>query len=157
MRSSKISLNSKKIKTQFLFSLYAGTLELYHTENPIKNYAYSSRDIAILVMLKTIKYTGNWILLLAKYQYKRVPTRFAWSHHIMYYMKEEKFICKDGFKLKLKLLKSHDRWNLNTLYAQLLYFTTFNFKAWQSSNNKLYLFNVNFSYEDVLTNQVVVV
>ena len=36
MRSSKMSLNSKKIKTQFSCSSYAPTSELYHTENPIK-------------------------------------------------------------------------------------------------------------------------
>ena len=36
MRSSKMSLNSEKIKTQFSFSLYVPISELYHAENPIK-------------------------------------------------------------------------------------------------------------------------
>ena len=30
-----------------------------------ENSSYSSRDIAILAMFKTIKYKGNWMLLLA--------------------------------------------------------------------------------------------
>ena len=36
MRSSKISLNSKKIKTLFFFLMYASISEFYQAENPIK-------------------------------------------------------------------------------------------------------------------------
>ena len=36
IRSSKMSLNSKKIKTQFSFQLDSTISELYHAENPIK-------------------------------------------------------------------------------------------------------------------------
>ena len=36
MRSNKMSLNSKKIKTKFSFSLNAAIPELYYAENPIK-------------------------------------------------------------------------------------------------------------------------
>ena len=42
-----------------------------------------TRDITILVLLKTTKYKGNSMLLFAltKNQYQWVPTHFAWSHH----------------------------------------------------------------------------
>ena len=59
MRSSKMSLNSKKIKTQFSLLLYSSNSELYPHWRPNQNRAYGSRDIAILGMLKTIKYKGN--------------------------------------------------------------------------------------------------
>ena len=35
MRSSKMSLNSKKLKAHFSFSLYSSMSELYHAENPM--------------------------------------------------------------------------------------------------------------------------
>ena len=60
-----MSLNLKPIKTQFSFTLHAQILELYPTENPIK-IKHGSRDIAILAMLKTLKYKGNRMLLLAQ-------------------------------------------------------------------------------------------
>ena len=52
MRSSKMDLNSNQIKIQFSGAMCAPYLELHFGEN----WTYSSRDIAILVLLKTIKY-----------------------------------------------------------------------------------------------------
>ena len=46
MRSSKMSLNLPRIQSYILLKTH-------------QNYAYGSRDIAILVMLKTIKYKEN--------------------------------------------------------------------------------------------------
>ena len=60
-----MSLNSKKIITHFHVQLFATTSELYHTETPIK-IKHTVPEISILVMLKTTKYKGNWMLLLAK-------------------------------------------------------------------------------------------
>ena len=54
----------KKIKTPFSFSVYAWILDLNHVENPIQ-IEHTVPEIVILVMLKTIKYKGNWKLLLA--------------------------------------------------------------------------------------------
>ena len=83
MRSSKISLNSKIIKTQISFALYA-SISGYIMLKPHQYWTYGFRDGYFIVMLKTIKYKGYWILLLtlSKNQYQRVPTHFAWSHHI---------------------------------------------------------------------------
>ena len=36
MRSSKMSLNSNKMKIEFLIDIYASQLELYFGENPIE-------------------------------------------------------------------------------------------------------------------------
>ena len=82
MQSSKMSLNKNK-NSVFIF-LACPNFRAISCWKPHQDWAYGSRDIAILVMLKTIKYKGNWILLLAlsKNQYERVPTHFAWSHHI---------------------------------------------------------------------------
>ena len=52
MRSSKMSLNFNKMKTQFLIAIYVPYLELYLGDN----LTYGLRDITILVLLKTIKY-----------------------------------------------------------------------------------------------------
>ena len=64
MRSSKMSLNSKTNKNLVFITLYASISKLYHAESH-QNWTYGSRDIAILVMLKTIKCKGNEMLLLA--------------------------------------------------------------------------------------------
>ena len=82
--SSKMSLNSKNIKTQVFILIIYYNFRPKLCWKPHKNWAYGSRDIAILVMLKTIKYKGNLMLLLAlsKNKYLRVPTHFTWSHHI---------------------------------------------------------------------------
>ena len=53
MQSSKMSLNSNKIKSQFSFSLHAQFVELYPTETPIKI------KYTVPEMYKTIKYKGN--------------------------------------------------------------------------------------------------
>ena len=58
MRSSKINLNTNKLKTQFPLSLYASHSELYFAENPIK-IKHTVPEIGFLVMLKTIKYKEN--------------------------------------------------------------------------------------------------
>ena len=48
--------------------------------NPQQNWTYSSRVTAILVMITTIKYKGNWIGTING-QYQQVLTHFAWSHY----------------------------------------------------------------------------
>ena len=59
MRSSKMSLNSNKIKTQFHFHCMS-PFQSYTTLNtPSKLRIRFTRDTAILVMLKTIKYKEN--------------------------------------------------------------------------------------------------
>ena len=85
MRSSKMSLKSKKIITQVFIFIVFLNFRAIPRWIPHQNRAYSSRDIAILVMLKTIKYIGNWTLLLAlsKNQYQRFPTHFAFTLHLM--------------------------------------------------------------------------
>ena len=47
--------------------MYTPTAELYYIENPIK-IKYTVPEIAILVMLKTIKYKENWMLSLAQFK-----------------------------------------------------------------------------------------
>ena len=54
---------SEKNKNSFHFSVYASRAK--SRWKPHENWAYSSRDIVILVMLKTIKYKRNWELSLA--------------------------------------------------------------------------------------------
>ena len=58
------------------FSLYA---TISDDENPFKIEHNGSRDIAILVMLKAIKYkkNGKVLLSVSKNQYYQVPTHFA--------------------------------------------------------------------------------
>ena len=60
MRSSKMSLT----KCVFMFIVYMPQHQNYHTENPLK-IKHMVTEIAILVMLKTIKYKQNLMLLLA--------------------------------------------------------------------------------------------
>ena len=65
MRSSKMSLNSNSMKAELSFAFHAYCLDLDITGKPNQNSTFGSRNIAILVLLKTIKYKGNRILLLA--------------------------------------------------------------------------------------------
>ena len=56
MRSNKMSLNSNKIKIQFLIAIYAPYLELYFGENSIKIGLLVPEILTILLLLKTEKY-----------------------------------------------------------------------------------------------------
>ena len=56
---------TQKRYTLSVHTLYASISELYHAENPIKIEHTVKRYSSILEMLKTIKYKGNWMLLLA--------------------------------------------------------------------------------------------
>ena len=44
---------------------HASFWELHLAENSYQYWTYGSRDTAILVLLKTMKYKGNWLLLFA--------------------------------------------------------------------------------------------
>ena len=57
----------KQIKSEFECNenLIGHSIVCFHVRKTHPNWAYGSRDIAILVMLKTSKYKENWIILLA--------------------------------------------------------------------------------------------
>ena len=58
-----MSMNLNKMRIQFLIAIYGPHVkELYFSENPIKIGSFGSRDITILVLLKTIKHKGNVII-----------------------------------------------------------------------------------------------
>ena len=64
MWSSKMSLNSKTKYTDFCFIVSIISRAIFDWK-PHQNWTYRSRDIVVLVMLKTINYKGNWMLLLS--------------------------------------------------------------------------------------------
>ena len=62
-RSSKMSFN--KLTIYLSIAMYVIYPELYLGENSHQNWTYGSRDIAIIALLKTIKYQRNWTLSFA--------------------------------------------------------------------------------------------